>query len=172
MYGVVVCMRVYSCMCLYLYRRQMCVVWREQTHPNATPDLSFKILKQNNDVLRLHIEEALCIQTLSPLSTADKNTLELDFFDNTLLSVIPYSFFFSFFLAFTSMNTLSLCSRLTIHIYLRYKQTYTRIHTHTDYNPVHPVSPCSFIIPILPQQIFRTDDGVDVELSSLFYYLL
>ena len=36
------------------------------THPNATPDLSFKILKQNNDVLRLHIEEALCIQTLSP----------------------------------------------------------------------------------------------------------
>ena len=25
------------------------------THPNATPDLSFKILKQNNDVLRLHI---------------------------------------------------------------------------------------------------------------------
>ena len=66
------------------------------THPNAIPDLSSKILKQNNDVLRLHIEEALCIQTLSPLSTADKNTLELVFFLNSLLSVI-FSFFLSCF---------------------------------------------------------------------------
>ena len=37
------------------------------THPNTTtPNITFKILKQTSDTLRLHIEEAYAIQTKSP----------------------------------------------------------------------------------------------------------
>ena len=36
------------------------------SHPNSTPDLSFTILRTNPDALRLHIEEAFCIQALNP----------------------------------------------------------------------------------------------------------
>ena len=114
------------------------------THPNATPDLSFKILKQNNDVLRLHIEEALCIQTLNPLSIADKNTSELDFFLNSLLSVI---LFFSSCLYFHEYS-FSLLPPNYAHLSTVQIQTHARIHTHTDYNPVHYTPPCSFIFPI------------------------
>ena len=35
-------------------------------HPNKTPEITFKILKRCQDELRLHIEEAMCIQALRP----------------------------------------------------------------------------------------------------------
>ena len=90
----------------------------------------------------------------APLSTADKNTSELDFFHNSQLSVIPiflFILFYFFLLAFTSVNTLSLCSRLSMPIYPRHKykhmHEYTCIQTTTPYI-IHPLVLLSFPSPV------------------------
>ena len=127
------------------------------THPNATPDLSFKILRQNNDVLRLHIKEALYIQTLSPPLNRRQEHLGTGFLPQH--SGVCYSFFLSFFLSSTSMNTLSPCSRVTMHIYLRYKykhmHEYTRIQATIPYT-MHPLALLFFPSPVADRrQVFR-----------------
>ena len=54
-----------------------------ESHPNAAPNIQFKVITHHQDSLRLHIEEALTIKKHAPTLNCKQEDLGQDSFHNS-----------------------------------------------------------------------------------------